>query len=85
MRLRTLSFVFALWLGTLSFVKGQGHRENKNLDISNLKDTDIGTTVRLPCAIGFVGFIRLKCVKDGWRKESGRICERKPMLLPSLV
>ncbi|XP_055799680.1 complement factor H-like isoform X2 [Salvelinus fontinalis] len=85
MRLITLSFVFALWLCTLSFVKGQGCLrkdvsvipETKNVDISNLQDTESGKTVRLPCAIGYVGFVRLKCDNKVWRKDGGRKCEPK--------
>uniref|UniRef100_A0A8C7PCT6 Complement factor H n=1 Tax=Oncorhynchus mykiss TaxID=8022 RepID=A0A8C7PCT6_ONCMY len=85
MRLITLGFVFALWLCTLSFVKGQvcfrkgvsEIPEAKNVDISNLEDTEIDKTVRLPCAIGYVGFVRLKCGSKGWSKDGGRKCEPK--------
>ncbi|XP_045543842.1 complement factor H [Salmo salar] len=85
MRLITLSFVFALWLCTLSFVKGQDCLRNnvlriaetKNVDISKLDDTEIDKTVRLPCAIGYVGFVRLKCTNNGWIKDGGRKCEPK--------
>ncbi|XP_031641405.1 complement factor H isoform X9 [Oncorhynchus kisutch] len=85
MRLITLGFVFALWLCTLSFVKGQvcfrkdvsAIPEVKNVDISNLEDTAIDKTVRLPCAIGYVGFVRLKCGSKGWSKDGGRKCEPK--------
>ncbi|XP_038858788.1 complement factor H-like isoform X7 [Salvelinus namaycush] len=85
MQLITLSFVFALWLCTLSFVKGQGCLRKdvlgiagtKNVDISNLEDTESGKTVRLPCAIGYVGFVRLKCDNKGWSQDGGRICEPK--------
>nr|XP_046156060.1 coagulation factor XIII B chain-like [Oncorhynchus gorbuscha] len=85
MRLITLGFVFALWLCTLSFVKGQvclrkdvsEIPEAKNVDISNLEDTAIDKTVRLSCAIGYVGFVRLKCGSKGWSKDGGRKCEPK--------
>ncbi|XP_041696461.1 complement factor H isoform X1 [Coregonus clupeaformis] len=85
MRLITLSFVLALWFCTLTFVKGQDCLRNEfiknpdhaKLDVSKLEDTASGETVRLPCAIGYVGFFRFKCNKGDWKKEGGRKCEPK--------
>lgn len=56
--------------------------ETKNVDISKLDDTEIDKTVRLPCAIGYVGFVRLKCTNNGWIKDGGRKCERKSYAHP---
>ena len=65
---------------TVCFRKGVSEiPEAKNVDISNLEDTEIDKTVRLPCAIGYVGFVRLKCGSKGWSKDGGRKCERKSM------
>uniref|UniRef100_A0A8C7PFW1 Complement factor H n=1 Tax=Oncorhynchus mykiss TaxID=8022 RepID=A0A8C7PFW1_ONCMY len=63
---------------TVCFRKGVSEiPEAKNVDISNLEDTEIDKTVRLPCAIGYVGFVRLKCGSKGWSKDGGRKCEPK--------
>uniref|UniRef100_A0A8C7PF84 Complement factor H n=1 Tax=Oncorhynchus mykiss TaxID=8022 RepID=A0A8C7PF84_ONCMY len=84
MRLITLGFVFALWLCTLSFVKGQakscghpGDTPNGDFHLSILDDFVFGAQVLYQCRKGYQMVTRSRhrtCVEQGW-DSALPICE----------
>lgn len=56
----------------------------KDLELSELKDSyEDKETVKVSCATGYVGLLKLQCDNGSWKQTGGRICKGKRSLVKS--
>ncbi|XP_053490542.1 complement factor H isoform X2 [Ictalurus furcatus] len=76
-------FFFAFWVSSITLAENEeclkGNINYENTQISNLNERYThGQTVKLSCATGYVGSLRLECENGIWTKIAGRECKKKP-------
>ncbi|XP_053539145.1 complement factor H isoform X3 [Ictalurus punctatus] len=76
-------FFFAFWVSSITLAENEeclkGNINYENTQISNLNERYThGQTVKLNCASGYVGSLRLECENGIWTKIAGRECKKKP-------
>ncbi|XP_047666396.1 complement factor H-like isoform X4 [Tachysurus fulvidraco] len=75
-------FFTAFWLSFLSLAKNQECFKEKidyeNVQISDLLESyENGQTVKVKCATGYVGLLRIECKNGKWIKIAGRDCKKR--------
>ncbi|KAK3561779.1 hypothetical protein QTP86_014203, partial [Hemibagrus guttatus] len=76
-------FFVAFWVSFFTLAKNQDcHTENityENVQKSDLDESYTnGQTVKVKCATGYVGLLKLECQNGIWEKISGRDCKKRP-------
>ncbi|KAF4083511.1 hypothetical protein AMELA_G00142400 [Ameiurus melas] len=76
-------FFFAFWVFSITLAENEeclkGDIDYENIQKSNLNERYThGQTVKLSCATGYVGSLRLECKNGRWRKIAERECKKKP-------
>ncbi|XP_058256579.1 complement factor H-like isoform X2 [Hemibagrus wyckioides] len=76
-------FFVAFWVSFFTLAKNQDC-QTKNISYENVQTIDQpenhtnGETVKLKCATGYVGLLKLECQNGLWKKIAGRDCKKRP-------
>ncbi|KAM9461258.1 complement factor H-like isoform 3-T3 [Clarias gariepinus] len=83
MDVTTKIFFVAFWLSFFTVAKSQECLK-KDIDFENTLRSGLDdsyphkATVRLSCATGFVGSLKIECNNGRWEKTGGRDCKKRP-------